>query len=213
MEREFEKARKANPQDRDVDSCLDELDSEIKALVRTVGRTPRNASLRGRLAKRYLLLRDYERAVEEYVNFVNLEPGNAAVWNNLGICYNKLEQFAKAVWAFERAINCDAGLVSAYFNLGDVYGQLGNFAASSRNYEKALKLHPHSRTAYVYDKLARAYFMQKEYSLALGALEKALELASNDPALQRHLQSRREAVMRAAGKQRTENRGQKTEDR
>jgi len=198
MEREFEKARNANPEDRDVDSCLDELDSEIKALVRTVGRTPRNAPLRARLAKRYLLLRDYARAAEQYVSFLNLEAGDAAVWNNLGICYNKLEQFAKAVGAFERATKCDASLVSAYFNLGDVYGQLGNFAASSRNYEKALSLSPHSRTAYVYDKLARAYFMQKEYSLALGALEKALELASNDPALQRHLQSLREAVMRAA---------------
>ncbi|MHC4603347.1 MAG: fused MFS/spermidine synthase [Planctomycetota bacterium] len=198
MEREFENARKANPQDRDVEACLVELRAEIKALVRVVGRMQRKAPLRARLAKRYLLLRDYERAAEEYVNFVRLEPGNAAGWNNLGICYNKLEQYTKAVGAFESAIKCNAGLVSAYFNLGDVYGQLGNFAASSRNYEKALSLSPHSQTPYIYDKLARAYFMQKEYTLALGALEKALELASNDPALQNYLQGRKEAVMRAA---------------
>jgi spermidine synthase len=199
MDREFEKARKANPQDRDVDACLDELKSEIQKLVRAVGRMPKKAPLRARLAKRYLLQRDYELAAEQYVSFLQLEAGNAAVWNNLGICYNKLEQDAKAIGAFERAIKYDAGLVSAYFNLGDVYSRLGdNFAAASRNYEKALSLSPRSRTAYTYDKLARAYFMQKKYTLALGALEKALQLASNNPALQRHLQSRREAVMRAA---------------
>ncbi|MBA7690025.1 Polyamine aminopropyltransferase [subsurface metagenome] len=142
MEREFEKALKANPQDQDVEACRDELRSEIKALVRAVGRMPRKAPLRARLAKRYLLLRKYERAAEQYVSFLQLEAGNAAVWNNLGICYNKLEQYAKAVGAFEKAIKCDAGLVSAYFNLGDAYSRLGNLEAASRNYEKAISLSP-----------------------------------------------------------------------
>jgi tetratricopeptide (TPR) repeat protein len=206
MELEFEKALKANPQDRDVDACRAELKSEIKALVSAVERMPRKAPLRARLAKRYLLERKYEQAAEQYVNFVKLEPGNAAVWNNLGICYNNMEQDAKAIDAFERAIKCDAGLVSAYLNLGDVYNRLGNFAACSQNYETALRLSPQSQTPYIYDKLARAYYRQKKYTLALGALEKAIQLASNDPALLNYLQERKEAVMRAAGKQKTEER-------
>ena len=198
MNREFEMARKANPHDRDIESCLEELTLEIKALVKAVARTPRNASLRGRLAKRYLLSRDYERAAEQYSNFLSLEPHNAAAWNNLGTCYNKLEQFENAVWAFEKSIEQDAGMMSAYFNLGQAYGKLGDFAASSRNYEKALLLSPRSMKTYICDKLAQAYFMQKQYPLALDALEKALELAGNDPDLKRYLQGRREHVIRAA---------------
>lgn len=198
MNREFEMARKANPQDRDVESCLEELKLEIKALVEAVERTPWNATLRSRLAKRYLLLRDYERAAEEYSNFLKIEAHNAAAWNNLGTCYNKLEQFENAVQAFEKSIEQDAGMMSAYFNLGHAYGKLGDFAASSRNYEKALLLSPRSMKTYICDKLAQAYFMQKQYSLALDALEKAIELAGNDPDLNRYLQGRREHVMRAA---------------
>lgn len=198
MNREFEMARKANPQDKDVESCLEELRLEIEALVEAVGRMPGNAPLRERLAKRYLLLRDYEHAVEQYSYFLSLIPHNAAVWNNLGTCYKKMEKFDKAVWAFEKAIEQDAGQMSAYFNLGQTQDKLGDFAASSRNYEKALLLSPRSMKTYIYDKLAHAYFNQKQYLPALSAIEKALGHAPNDPALLEHLQSRRKAVMRAA---------------
>jgi spermidine synthase len=198
MNREFEMARKANPQDKDVQACLEELRLEIETFVEAVGRMPRNAPLRERLARRYLLVRDYERAAEQYSYFLSLNPHNAAVWNNLGTCYKKMEKIEKAVWAFKKAIEQDAGQMSAYFNLGQAQDKLGDFAASSQNYEKALLLCPRSMKTYICDKLARAYFNQKQYLLALGAIEKALEHAPNDPALLKHLQSRRKAVMRAA---------------
>jgi len=198
MNREFEMARKANPRDKDVEACLEELRLEIETLVKAVGRMPGNAPLRERLARRYLLLRDYERAAEQYSYFLSLNPHNAAVWNNLGTCYKKMEMFEKAVWAFEKAIEQDAGQMSAYFNLGQAQDKLGDFAASSQNYEKALLLSPRSMKTYICDKLARAYFNQKQYLLALRAIDKALEHAPNDPALLEHLQSRRKAVMRAA---------------
>jgi len=198
MNRQFEMARKANPLDRDVENCLNELRSEIKMFVKAVERTPGNAPLRERLARRYLLVRDYQRAAEHYSAFLNLEPKNAGVWNNLGICYKKLEQFDKAVSAFQKAVEQDAGQMLAYFNLGEVQAKLGDFAASSQNYEKALMLCNPAMKTFIYDKLARAYFNQKQYLLALGAIEKALEHAPNDPALLEHLQSRRKAVMRAA---------------
>jgi tetratricopeptide (TPR) repeat protein len=169
MNTEFEKARQANPLDRDVQSCLDELDSEIKALVAAVERTPNKAILRSRLAKRYLLLRNYEAAGEQYQKFLELEPANAAGWSNLGFCYKELELFDKAILALEKAIECDAELVPAYLNLADVY-----------------------------DRLARSYFMRKEYNLALETLEKALAVVPDDSDLRDYLENRRDFVMRAA---------------
>ena len=169
MNTEFEKARQANPLDRDVQSCLDELDLEIKALVAAVERTPRKPILRSRLAKRYLLLRNYEAAGEQYRNFLELEPDSAAGWANLGFCYKGLEQFEEAIWALKKAIECDAELVPAYLNLADVY-----------------------------DRLARSYFMRKEYNLALETLEKALAVVPDDSDLRDYLENRRDFVMRAA---------------
>jgi spermidine synthase len=198
MNQAFEMARKANPHDRDVESCLGELSSEVEALVKAVERTPGSASIRARLAKRYHLLGDHERAAAQYRYFLNLKPDNAAVWNNLGTCYNALQDSEKAVSAFEKAIAQDVQFVPAYFNLGEAYGRLGEFSAAARNYEKALSLSPALRNSQVYDKLARAYFMQKEYKPALRAIEEALSLAGDNPALRQHLLERRDAVHRAA---------------
>ena len=126
-------------------------------------------------------------------------PGSVNIVEALGAPTIPASQdFAVVVVGCSTTSPLDAGLMSACFNLGEVYVKLGDFAAASRNYEKALPLSPRSMKTYIYDKLAHAYLLQKQYSLSLRAIEKALEFAPNDPALLQHLQSRRETVMRAA---------------
>jgi tetratricopeptide (TPR) repeat protein len=168
MNTEFEKARHANPLERDVQSCLDEMNLEIKALEEAVGRTPRKAILRSRLAKRYLLLNNYEAAGEQYQKFVELEPENAAGWTNLGFCYKMLGQFEKSIFALNKAIEYNDKMVAAYRNLADVY-----------------------------DRVARSHFMQKEYSLSMENLEKALTLVPEGSPAYKYLQERKAMVMRA----------------
>ena len=198
MNHEFEMAQKANPLDRDIQSCLDELNLEIKALVAAVERTPSNASLRSRLAKRYLLLRNYEAAGEQYRKFLELEPANAAGWTNLGFCYKELEQLEEATWAFNKAIEYNAELVPAYLNLAEIYERLSNFPASVRNFEMALQLSPEPQRIFIYDRLARSYFMRKEYNLALENVDKALALVPKDSPFYKYLQDRKAIVTRAA---------------
>lgn len=198
MNNEFDAALKMNPEDRDVQSCLKELKDEIKPLLEAVQRTPEEATLRSRLAKRYLLLRDYERAAEHYSCFVRLEPGNAAGWNNLGVCYNRLEQHESAIRALENAINCDSRLLSAYLNLAHAYEKLGNLGAASQVLEKATSISStSSERIRLYDSLGRLYFMQKKYNPALKNVEKALELAPNGSEIWKYIQNRRENVIRA----------------
>ncbi len=198
MNGEFEAALKINPDDRDIESCLDELKGEIESLNEAVERTPHVASLRSRLAAKYLLLRDYQRAVEHYGRFVELERGNVAGWNNLGICYERLGQLDRAIWAFENAINRNPGWVPAYLNLSGVHQKRGDLDAASQTLQKAVSVCSGPERIDIYDKLARSYFLQKKYDLALNTLEKAIELVSNDSKLRDYLQSRRELVLRAA---------------
>jgi spermidine synthase/tetratricopeptide (TPR) repeat protein len=198
MNREFEMALKANPQDRDVQSCLDELNRETKALAEAVEKKPDEAPLRSRLAKRYLLLRDYERAAEQYDSFLDIEPQNAAAWNNLGICRTRLEQFEEAIRAFNKAIENDSSFVFAYVNTARVYEKRGDLEATSRLLKKAVSVCPDAERPQICDTLARSYFMQKKYDLALEILEKALEFVSNDSRQRDYLENRREFVKRAA---------------
>jgi len=168
MNTEFEKARQANPLERDVQSCLDEMNLEIKALEEAVGRTPNKPILRSRLAKRYLLSNNYEAAGEQYKKFLELEPENAAGWTNLGFCCKMLGQFEKSILALNKAIEYNDRMVPAYRNLADVY-----------------------------DRVARSHFMQKEYNLALENVEKALALVPKDSPAYKYLQERKGVVMRA----------------
>ena len=195
MNTEFEMARKANPFERDVQSCLDEMNLEIKALEEAIERTPNKPILRSRLAKRYLLLNNYEAAREQYEKFILLEPENAQGWNNLGICYNRLEQSKKAIKAFETAVEHNDKQMSAYFNLGLLYGKAGNFTASAENFEKALFLSP--RNPRIYDRLAWVYVMQKDYNRSLEMIDKALSLVEKDTPFYNFLQDRKAAVTRA----------------
>lgn len=198
MNREFEMALKANPQDRDVQSCLDELNRETKALAEAVERTPNQAPLRSRLAKRYHLLRDYERAAEQYDSFLELEPHNAAAWNNLGICRTRLKHFGEAIRAFNKAIENDPRFVFAYVNMARVHEKRGDLTAASQMLEKAISVCPDAERVQLCDTLARSYFMQKKYDLALKILEKAIEFVSNNSQQRDYLENRREFVRRAA---------------
>ena len=198
MNNGFEMALKANPLDRDVQSCLDEIKTELTALVRAVERTPHSPDLQSRLAKRYLLLRDYERAAERFRAYVGLVPGSAAAWNNLGICYKELDRLERAVPAFERAIECDRTLLLAHFNLALTNIQLGDLSQAVGNIDKALPLSPAPYKVLLYDKLAQVHLMQKRYDAALTAVEEALKLAPRDSAVYGELERRRETVLSAA---------------
>jgi spermidine synthase len=199
MDSQFAEALKINPEDRDVESCLKELKGEIKPLLEAVRRTPEQALLRSRLAKKYLLLKDYDLAAEQYTYFVKLEPDNAAGWNNLGVCYNKLERFEKATWALENAVNCDPRMFSAYLNLAYAYENRSNLAAASQVLEKAIAISfVSSEKIHLYDSLAQMYFIQKKYNLALEKIENAIKLTPSGSEFWKYLQNRREYVLRAA---------------
>lgn len=198
MNGEFEAALKANPEDRDVGSCLDELRSEIKSLLAAVEQRPDEASLRLRLAGKYFLLRDYEHAVVHYSRLAELEPDNIAGWNNLGICYNRLEQLDRATWAFENVIKRNPGWAPAYLNLALVHEKRQDLATASQILERAVLIASGDEKIGIYDKLARSYFLQKKYELALKTLEKAIGLVSNNSQLLDYLQGRKDFVSRAA---------------
>jgi len=209
MNSQFDAALKMNPEDRDVQSCLNELKDEIKPLLEAVQRTPEEAMLRSRLAKRYLLLRDYERAAEHYSYFVKLEPGNAAGWNNLGVCYNKLEQYERAIRVLENAINYDPRSLSAYFNLSFAYENSGNLTAATQVIQNAFQISSAlSDRIRLYDNLVRLYVMQKKYSEALKIIEQAIQLAPDSNEIREYFQGRKENIISATEGTQQSNPGQ-----
>ncbi|MCJ7675199.1 MAG: fused MFS/spermidine synthase [Sedimentisphaerales bacterium] len=198
MDQEFKMALAASPQDRDVQSCLDEIKDEIKDLEQALTHTPTGAALRSRLAKRYQLLRQYSQAVEQDRVYCELDPRDARAWNNLGFCYQQLKQFENAVGAFNMAIQYDTKLLAAYVNLATAREQSGDLAQAAQNLERAIVLASGTQQVYLFDRLARAYFIQKKYDLALETLEKAIKVVPPDSELRQYLEERKQHVTGAA---------------
>ena len=195
MNAEFELARKANPLDRDVEAILDEMRVEIVALQEALDRTPHAPEIRSRLAKRYMLLRQYALAAEQYEAFVQLQPNSAAAWNNLAVCRRRLEQWDGAVDAFERAIQCNPGLFQAYVGLAEVHEKRGDLEAAARVYERVLPLQPRPGQAMTYYALARLHGMQQQHDLELRQLDKAIELAQPYPDMRQQFEATRRRVL------------------
>jgi hypothetical protein len=196
----FETARKVNPRDRDVDSILVELDGEIHALEKAVVDKPEAADLRSRLAQKYMVLRRFAQAAQQYESFLKLESGNAAAWNNLGVCRRSLGHNDRAAEAFERAVQSNPGLFAAYANLADLYEKQGDLPKAENVLRRALPLQTHTGQARVHDKLARLQFLQQRYDLAIQYLDRAMELARDDPSLWQYLSTKRQQVAaKAAG--------------
>ena len=66
-------------------------------------------------------------------------------------------------------------LVFAYVDRERVHEKRGDLAEASQKLEKAISVCPNAERVQSYDTLARSYFIQKRYDLALEILEKAIE--------------------------------------
>jgi spermidine synthase len=198
MNRAFEMAHQANPQDRDIESIFKEMHEETLACEAAVGRTPDAPDLRERLGKRLPLLEQYVRAAQQYQRFVELKPASASGWNNLGVCFRHLDQLDKAAQAFEQALRHNPRLTAAYMNLAWLRQKQGNPAEATRALERSLSFLQGMERAQVHEQLADLHVAQQHYDLALRCLDTAVESARDHPQLRQELAEKRQRTLEEA---------------
>lgn len=198
MNEEFAAARKINPYDRDVESILEEMRGEMSALHEAIARTPNEADLRGRLAKRHMLMQQYDQAVAQYEHFLKLRPHSAAAWNNLGLCYSRSNRLDRAAQAFTRAIQLAPGMILAHTHLADTREKQGDLPGAVQAIERAMPLLPRQRQPQAHMLLARLWALQNQPTVALQHLDQAATLARNDPQLLQQIATFKQAVQKQA---------------
>ena len=133
MKKAFETAKQANPYDLDIDSILKEMVQEIAALEQELYKAPDKTDLRQRLAKRYLLLEQYDLAAKQYELYLKSTPTDAAAWNQLGLSYQYAGQTDQAKHAFTQAIQHNPTLKAAHVNLANLSKQASEGATLPRD--------------------------------------------------------------------------------
>jgi serine/threonine protein kinase/tetratricopeptide (TPR) repeat protein len=133
----------------------------------------------------------YEKAAAQYRRVIRAQPDSHHGYNNLGAMYLLLGRYEEAVAMNRRAIEIHPAAVS-YDNLGTAYFYLERYEEARDAYGRAVKMNPSNDVPYrnlgdVLLRLGRREEAAEQFRLALGRLEEALKVRSNDVRLLRRL--------------------------
>lgn len=135
---------------------------------------PDEPAIHAQMASAYMLMRDFDRAADEYQIAVGLSPKRANLHKALGEIYVLLGQPEDALISFEEfaSLNALEGSASYYSILGRSLQSIEIMKEHAISYqEKAISLQPQTRR---YNDLARTLTMTDEMDKAVEVLEESI---------------------------------------
>ena len=141
------------------------------------------------LAKVYLQIEAYTKAVDEYHQVVALMeaemvPGNepthqnsdiAAAYYGLGLAYTGLEKFEDAVATYQRAIRYEPTWAYSHAALASAYANMHRYAEALDTYKVAVALDPNDEM--IQHQLGNVYSKRGERSAAIAHQHRAIAIA------------------------------------
>jgi tetratricopeptide (TPR) repeat protein/S1-C subfamily serine protease len=94
------------------------------------------------------LLKDYEKAIEDFTHVINLDPEDAGVYVLRGTARSKRKEYEKAIADYDQAINLDPEYASAYYNRGNARSKRKEYEKAIEDYTQAINLDPEDVAAY-----------------------------------------------------------------
>jgi serine/threonine-protein kinase len=125
--------------------------------------------------------------VEEYNKAIGLQPQIALFHSNLGYFYDAQEDHERAKEKFEAALDADDQYGHSHAGLGWNLYYLKDYAGALAEFNKAIAINPDDSDAYI----GKSYSYQDQekpnYDEAIDALNKAAEVAPNNPSVRSNL--------------------------
>lgn len=115
-----------------------------------------------------------DEAIAFVKRIVETDPQDFIAWAKLGSLHLSKSALSDARTAFERSLSIQADYPPALLNLGIVKAMLNDVPGAIELFQRAATADPRSASAYRY--LGEAYLQNRQGTLGLAALDKALEL-------------------------------------
>jgi len=122
----------------------------------------------------YLLLGQYQQAIEDYNKALKQDRDFAKAYNNRGLAYEKLGKYQLAIEDFSLSIRTNNHEPLAYLNRGNVFKALSNYQKAIQDYSKAIELNP--RKEDFYNNRGDAYLLLGQYQQAIEDFNMAIRL-------------------------------------
>ncbi|MFN3396419.1 MAG: tetratricopeptide repeat protein [Thermodesulfovibrionales bacterium] len=107
---------------------------------------------------RYISMRRYREAIEEFNKVLKAEPSMPDIYLNLGLAYYKINRYRDSIDAFKKALMYGATSKSVYYKLGSLYLVLGGYNEAVDAFKEALNID--NRDPLAHFNLAIAAFMK-----------------------------------------------------
>ncbi|MGH9428920.1 MAG: tetratricopeptide repeat protein, partial [Terriglobia bacterium] len=157
---------------------LEEENSRISSLLRTVQTGPANAPVHYQLGRAYHDFRLYDEALRHYRNALQLEPDNPIYYEQTGRLWRDWGSLQLGVDLVKRALELDPGFVEAWNTLGTIFDRQGNSELAQDAYSHALSLN--QDLDYVLNNLCFSYLQSGNVQQAIRHGVRAIHL---NPAL------------------------------
>lgn len=148
------------------------------------------AKLQANIARYYLNLNDYERAVLEYEKALGLNPRVVEAYNGIGIAYTMLKRYPQAIKSQEKALALNPEFANAHASLGLIYLIQENYELAIHHYRQSISLSVNnsenrnlSVEAESYKKIGQILMSQQSYSDAISAYQASIAINPNDAEL------------------------------
>lgn len=136
------------------------------------------------IAKLYVLLGDYDKAVQYYKHRISFGSNHRKIFHGIASCYSKMRLYREAITNYRTVIekqvsvHADELHADSLYNIGLSYIEL-NEPAQAINYISKL-IPDGSDLGHAYCERGRAYLLSGETKLALADFEKAIKTVTTD---------------------------------
>lgn len=167
-------------------SNQDKYIEAIEALKKYAALRPNDSNPHDSMGEMYLYLGNYEKSIAEYTEALKLEP--KFIFSIVGIGHNYvfLEQYDKARSEYEKIAGAAANwsdTSTAYFWTALTYIYEGNYNQAIEIFRKQLEFvkshNDINMEAIIYGQIARLYYEQGDYNMALQESAKERQIAQN----------------------------------
>jgi len=136
------------PENPDIHQLLSEYMSDcgidpeqiIASLVKLIESDPDNVRHRVDLARNYMDIYEYKKAVKHLEAATALEPENITVLDLSGKCYQEVGQFSEAVSAYNKILTLRPEDKETLCNLAMTYASMGRYTSAMTQVRKAQSL-------------------------------------------------------------------------
>lgn len=151
---------------KDFDLALRDSDEEIRLCPNVPAYNSRGLI--------HSLMREYDKAIDDFNAAIRLDPAAESVYNNRGNVWIVKMEYDKAIADYTESVRIDPGRAASYMNRGNAWFYKKEYHKAIVDYNEAIRLEP--KFAMIYNLRGRAKGRMKEYDNAIKDFNEAIRL-------------------------------------